>query len=122
MASLSAALKGVWAADAQDLFSEPPPLTTKEALVASPTFASPSHPLTATCERIVTPYGVSLAQLEALAAMAYLVGSPLQRQQPSGGDVVHPALLVAAKLLQQGVDPERVIQLVECRYDDMINR
>lgn len=67
-----------------------------------------------------TPYGVSREQLEALSAMAYLVGSPLQRQQPCGGDATHPALLVAAKLLQQGVDPERIIQLVECRYEDSI--
>ncbi|KAG5495089.1 hypothetical protein JKF63_02142 [Porcisia hertigi] len=65
-----------------------------------------------------TPYGVTTQQLDALSAMAYLVASPLQRQQPVGSDMSHPSLLVAAKLLQSGVDPERIIELIECRYRD----
>ncbi|CAJ1034077.1 hypothetical protein IOCL2690_000743600 [Leishmania lindenbergi] len=64
-----------------------------------------------------TSYGVSAQQLDALSATAYLVGTPLQRQQPVGRDMTQPALLVAAKLLQHGVDPER-IDLIECRYRD----
>lgn len=81
----------------------------------------PASPDTHRAEESKPPYGVTQEQLDALSAMAYLVGSPLQRQQPCDGEATHPALLVAAKLLQQGVDPERVIQLVECRYNAVRN-
>lgn len=59
---------------------------------------------------------VSSAQLECLAAVAYLLGSPLQRRQPSAQEgAVQPSLLLAYELLDRGVDPERVVELVEAR-------
>jgi hypothetical protein len=97
----------------------PSPASKEEAdALNAPPMRSPhasSSPHDA-ADRNATPYGLANDQLEALSAVAYLTGSPLQSQQPSGGARTHPALLVAAKLLQQGVDPERIIQLVECRY------
>lgn len=59
---------------------------------------------------------VSSAQLECLAAIAYMLGSPLQRTQPSPQEgAVQSSLLLACELLERGVDPERVIELVEAR-------
>ncbi|KPA76608.1 unspecified product [Leptomonas pyrrhocoris] len=107
MATSSAQLEGSSMADA--------PSSTTSAARPSPSSAFKSS-------ESATPYGVSVEQLEALSAMAYLLASPLQRQQPCGSDATHPALLVAARLLQHGVDPERVIQLVECRYEDSASK
>lgn len=61
---------------------------------------------------------VSPDQLDALAAFAYLVGSPLQPHQPGQNcaAAAHPSLLVVAQLLQYGVDPERIIEIIQGRY------
>ncbi|KPI85236.1 hypothetical protein ABL78_5689 [Leptomonas seymouri] len=116
MTTSSATLKEVWVEDAQGIAMNAQQSPTSAAGLAPSPQPSPTSYLTSSAS--ATPYGVSLEQLEALSAMAYLVGSPFQREQPSGNDTTHPALLVAAKLLQQGVDPERIIQLVACRHGD----
>lgn len=109
-------LPGVWAADMKDVVTHTDPsLETTEERLWAPSVPSPS--LDAAVCNTATPYGVSREELEALSAMAYLVGSPLQRQQPTSSAATHPALLVAAKLLQHGVDPERIIRLMECRHE-----
>ncbi|AYU82112.1 hypothetical protein LDHU3_33.2030:CDS1 [Leishmania donovani] len=120
------ALSGGWLQDTQGLVGTAQSTTSTPSLppavVHSFPHAGSSSTLSSPDGSVVagdpTPYGVTAQQLDALSAMAYLVGSPLQRQQPVGSDMTHPALLVAAKLLQHGVDPERIIELIECRYHD----
>ncbi|EAN78570.1 hypothetical protein, conserved [Trypanosoma brucei brucei TREU927] len=53
--------------------------------------------------------------LECLASIAYLVGSPLQRSQPTAAEPVQKALCVVRKLLQRGVNPEQIINVIESR-------
>lgn len=117
MSSASPSLTGGWLRDADGLVAN-----TRGLNASSPSPseapAPPELAVASTPGDLATPYGVTAQQLDALSAVAYLVGSPLQRQQPAGSDMTHPALLVAAKLLQQGVDPERIIELIECRYTD----
>lgn len=61
--------------------------------------------------------GLSSAEMERLASVAYLVGCPLQRHQLNALVGVHPAMRVAAELLARGVDPERVIALMDAHAD-----
>lgn len=55
---------------------------------------------------------VSGSQVEFAAAVAFLVGSPLQKSQPTAIESIQPSLLIAQQLLEYGVDPERVIRLI----------
>ncbi|KAG5494318.1 hypothetical protein GH5_02331 [Leishmania sp. Ghana 2012 LV757] len=115
-----------WLHDAEGLVSRAQSITPTSSLPPTAVPSSPHAGLSSTPPSLdssaaagdPTSYGVTAQQLDALSAMAYLVGSPLQRQQPVGSDMTHPALLVAAKLLQRGVDPERIIALIECRHRD----
>lgn len=60
-------------------------------------------------------HAVTSAQMECLAGIAYMVGSPLQQHQPTAVESLQPSLLLACHLLEQGVDPERIIQVIEAR-------
>ncbi|GET91875.1 unspecified product [Leishmania tarentolae] len=126
MSASGSALSGEWLQDTQGLLSTAQdnaftPSSPPAGVLCFPLAVSSSNP-SSTGSPVVdgdpTPYGVTAQQLDALSAMAYLVGSPLQQQQPVGGDMTHPGLLVAAKLLQHGVDPERIIEVIECRCRD----
>lgn len=55
---------------------------------------------------------VSGSQIEFAAALAFLVGCPLQKSQPTAIESIQPSLLIAQQLLEYGVDPERVIRLI----------
>ncbi|KAG5469404.1 hypothetical protein LSCM1_02621 [Leishmania martiniquensis] len=126
MPKLSSPLSQGWLSDTEELVGSAHSITTtyylpSTAVTSFPHAGSswtPSSFGSSAAAADPTPYGVTAQQLDALSAMAYLVGSPLQRQQPVGSDMTHPALLVAAKLLQRGVDPERIIELIECRHRD----
>lgn len=52
------------------------------------------------------------AQVEFGAAIAYLLGSPLQRSQPTGYETVQSSCLLVNQLLEYGVDPERIVALI----------
>lgn len=52
------------------------------------------------------------SQIEFAAAVAFLVGCPLQKSQPTAFESVQPALLIVQQLLEYGIDPERVISLI----------
>ncbi|EAN89997.1 hypothetical protein TcYC6_0079110 [Trypanosoma cruzi] len=54
-------------------------------------------------------------QLECLASIAYLVGSPLQRNQPTVMEPVQRSMKLVRELLRRGVDPEKVIRVIESR-------
>ncbi|ESL05741.1 hypothetical protein TRSC58_06598 [Trypanosoma rangeli SC58] len=54
-------------------------------------------------------------QLECLASIAYLVGSPLQRHQPTSKEPVQQSMKLVRELLRRGVDPEQVIRVIESR-------
>ncbi|RNF03212.1 hypothetical protein TraAM80_05892 [Trypanosoma rangeli] len=54
-------------------------------------------------------------QLECLASIAYLVGSPLQRRQPTLKKPVQQSMKLVRELLRRGVDPEQVIRVIESR-------
>lgn len=51
-------------------------------------------------------------QIEFAAAIAYLVGSPLQRSQPTALETIQSSILLTNQLLEYGVDPERIIALI----------
>lgn len=54
----------------------------------------------------------SESQLKCAAAVAFLVGSPLQKSQPTAFESIQSSLLVVTQLLEYGVDPERIISLI----------
>ncbi|CCW66225.1 unnamed protein product [Phytomonas sp. Hart1] len=56
---------------------------------------------------------LSLFKMECLAATAFLLGSPLQRDQPHTGEAVQFSMRLASELLAREIDPERVIALIE---------
>ncbi|KAG8344926.1 hypothetical protein ERJ75_001440100 [Trypanosoma vivax] len=53
--------------------------------------------------------------LECLASIAYLVGSPVQRSQPTAAEPVQRTLEVVRELLRRGLHPEQIIQIIESR-------
>ncbi|RNF09817.1 uncharacterized protein Tco025E_06924 [Trypanosoma conorhini] len=56
-------------------------------------------------------------QLECLASIAYLVGSPMQRSQPTLMEPVQQSMKLVRELLRRGVDPEQVIRVIESREE-----
>lgn len=60
----------------------------------------------------LTKDDIDQSQIECAAALAYLLGSPLQRSQPTPSQTVQSSLLITHQLLEYGVDPERIITLV----------
>ncbi|KAK7196923.1 hypothetical protein NESM_000634400 [Novymonas esmeraldas] len=113
-------LAGGWLADADGLVCTAAPASASPATPRL-THAASQLPIDgAAAAEDPTPYVLTAQQLDALSATAYLVGSPLQRQQPVGSEVTDPALLVAATLLQHGVDPERIIELIKSRHDNSV--
>lgn len=57
----------------------------------------------------------SLSSAELAAAIAFLVGSPLQRSQPNALETIQSSLLIANQLLAHGVDPDRIVDLIQHR-------
>lgn len=62
------------------------------------------------------PLGINISatrtQIEFAAALAYLVGSPLQRSQPTALETIQSSVLLTNQLLEYGVDPERIVALI----------
>ncbi|CCW63134.1 unnamed protein product [Phytomonas sp. EM1] len=56
---------------------------------------------------------ISASQMECLAATAFLLGSPLQRDQPRAGEAVQSSMRIAYELLAREIDPERIISVIQ---------
>ncbi|ORC90585.1 uncharacterized protein TM35_000083830 [Trypanosoma theileri] len=55
------------------------------------------------------------SKLECLASIAYLVGSPLQRFQPTAVEPVQRSLGIVRELLRRGMNPEQIVRIIETR-------